>query len=530
MRRDDFLDLQKRMAETGQTFANPRNSAAGSLRQKNPEVTKSRPLKFFAYAWGETSEPLGASQYEAVQRFEKWGFRVNDRMVRCASLEEMLKQYRAIEAERAELPYDIDGVVYKVDRLDLQERLGFRSRSPRWATAHKFPAEKATTVLTAIDIQVGRTGALTPVARLEPVTVGGVVVVNATLHNEDYIKGIGNKGEPIREGRDIRVGDTVIIQRAGDVIPQILDILPEKRPKDSVPYVFPDRCPVCDSHAVREEGEAVRRCTGGLICAAQAIERIRHFVSRNALDIEGLGEKQIEFFFNADDPALKIRNPADIFTLKKRQEKSLTKLENIDGFGAVSVKKLFDAIDIRREVALWRFLHALGIRHVGETNAKRLARAFLGFAALRQCAEAALPPGEGGDKGNAAWNELTSVAGIGGVVAEAVVDFFAEEHNRDAIDALLAEVTPLDEEPVAAVSSPVAGKTVVFTGSLEKMSRDEAKAMAERLGAKVAGSVSKKTDLVVAGPGAGSKLKQATDLGIEVIDEDQWFERVAKSG
>jgi DNA ligase (NAD+) len=520
MRRDDFLELQKRMAETGQTFANPRNSAAGSLRQKNPEVTKSRALKFFAYAWGETSEALGTTQYEVVQRFAEWGFRVNDRMVRCVSLEEMLTQYRAIEAERSDLPYDIDGVVYKVDRLDLQERLGFRSRSPRWATAHKFRAEKATTVLTAIDIQVGRTGALTPVARLEPVTVGGVVVVNATLHNEDEIA-----------RKDVRIGDTVIIQRAGDVIPQILGIVLAKRPAGAKPYKFPDRCPICDSHAVREEGEAVRRCTGGLVCPAQAVERVRHFVSRNAFDIEGLGEKQIEFFFNAEDPALKVRTPADIFTLKRRQADSLTKLENIDGFGAVSVKKLFDAIDGRREVAFSRFLFALGIRHIGETNAKRLARHFVSFDALRKAAEAAKPPEGKGDPGNAEWQEIVGVNGIGGIVAEALVDFFAEQHNRDAVDALLAAgVRPQGEEPVAAVSSPVAGKTVVFTGSLEKMSRDEAKAMAERLGAKVAGSVSKKTDLVVAGPGAGSKLKLAAELGIEVIDEDQWFERVGGRG
>jgi DNA ligase (NAD+) len=526
MRRDDFLTLQKRMAETGQTFANPRNSAAGSLRQKDPEVTRSRPLKFFAYAWGDTSEPLGKTQYDVVRRFGDWGFKINEKMVRCNSVEAIVEHYHAIEAERAELPYDIDGVVYKVDRLDLQERLGFRSRSPRWATAHKFAAEKAMTVLKGIDIQVGRTGALTPVARLEPVTVGGVVVVNATLHNEDYIKGIGNSGQPIREGRDIRVGDTVVIQRAGDVIPQILDILPEKRPADAKPYVFPDTCPACGSHAVREDGEAVRRCTGGLICPAQAVERIRHFVSRHAFDIEGLGEKQIEFFFNADDPALKVRTPADIFTLRKRQEDSLTKLENIEGFGTVSVKKLFDAIDARREVALSRFLYALGIRHVGETNAKRLARAYLNFNALRDAAEAAELPGEGNDKGNAAWQDLVSVGGIGAVVAEAIVEFFAEEHNREAVDALLEEVKATDEQPAAAVSSPVAGKTIVFTGALERMSRDEAKAMAERLGAKTAGSVSKKTDLVVAGPGAGSKLKQATELGIEVIDEDQWFERV----
>ncbi|HEY5820274.1 MAG TPA: NAD-dependent DNA ligase LigA [Mesorhizobium sp.] len=527
MRRDDFFALQKRMAETGQTFANPRNSAAGSLRQKNPEVTKSRPLKFFAYAWGEASEPLGTTQYDVVRRFGDWGFPINDQMVRCSSVEDILAHYHSIEAERALLPYDIDGVVYKVDRLDLQERLGFRSRSPRWATAHKFEAEKALTVLNGIDIQVGRTGALTPVARLEPVTVGGVVVVNATLHNEDYIKGLGNSGQPIRGGRDIRVGDTVRIQRAGDVIPQVLDVDLEKRPNDSKPYIFPDRCPACGSHAVREEGEAVRRCTGGLICPAQAVERLRHFVSRGAMDIEGLGEKQIEFFFHADDDAMRIRTPADIFTLKERQSKSLTKLENIDGFGATSVKKLLDAIDSKRSVEFWRFLHALGIRHVGETNAKRLARHFLSFAALRAVGEQAVVPEGKGDPGNEAWRDLNEVGGIGATVAEAVVDFFAEEHNREALDALLSEVTPLNEEKVAAISSPVAGKTVVFTGSLEKMSRDEAKAMAEKLGAKVAGSVSKKTDLVVAGPGAGSKLKQATDLGIEVISEDEWFDRIA---
>ena len=526
MRRDDFLDLQKRMAESGQTFANPRNSAAGSLRQKNPEVTKSRPLKFFAYAWGETSEPLAETQFDAVTRFRDWGFPVNERMKRCTSLEEMLAQYRAIEADRASLPYDIDGVVYKVDRLDLQERLGFRSRSPRWATAHKFPAEKATTVLKAIDIQVGRTGALTPVARLEPVTVGGVVVVNATLHNEDYIRGIGNDGQPIRGGRDIRVGDTVLIQRAGDVIPQILDIVPERRPADSMPYEFPHVCPACGSHAVREEGEAVRRCTGGLICPAQAVERLRHFVSRNAMDIEGLGEKQIEFFYNADDAALQIRTPADVFTLKARQQTSLTKLENIEGFGPVSVKKLFDAIDARRMAETSRFLFALGIRHIGETNAKRIARHFTSFEAIRAVAtEAEIPAGKG-DKGNSAWQELNAVNGVGEVVAEALIEFFNEAHNRDAVDALLREVQPADEEKVGQVETQFSGKTIVFTGSLERMSRDEAKAMAERLGAKTAGSVSKKTDLVVAGPGAGSKLKAATDLGIEVIDEDEWFRRV----
>ena len=526
MAREDFMALNARMAESGRVFANPRNAAAGSLRQIDPNVTKTRPLRFFAYAWGETSEDLAATQFDAVARLGTWGFPVNPLMQRCTTLDEMIAHYRSIETNRADLPYDIDGVVYKVDDLALQERLGFRSRSPRWATAHKFPAEKAMTRLEAIDIQVGRTGALTPVARLEPVTVGGVVVTNATLHNEDYIKGIGNNGQPIREGRDIRVGDTVIVQRAGDVIPQILDILPEKRPADAKPYVFPDRCPACGSHAVREEGEVVKRCTGGLVCPAQAVERIRHFVSRNALDIEGLGEKQIEFFYNHPDPAFQIRTPAEIFTLKARQEKSLAKLENVDGFGAVSVKKLYAAIDERRRVEHSRFLFGLGIRHIGETNAKRLARHFLSFDALRAAAEAAKMPEGKGDPGNAEWQEIVGVNGIGSVVAEALVEFFAETHNREAVDALLAEVTPLDEEAPQAVSSPVTGKTVVFTGSLEKMSRDEAKAMAERLGAKVAGSVSKKTDLVVAGPGAGSKLKQATDLGIEVIDEDEWFARV----
>ena len=529
MRRDDFFTLNRRTAETGQAFANPRNSAAGSLRQKNPEVTRSRPLKFFAYAWGETSAPIAGTQFDAVRRLADWGFVVNELMVRCASLDEMLGHYRSIEAMRATLPYDIDGVVYKVDRLDLQERLGFRSRSPRWATAHKFPAEKATTVLEKIEIQVGRTGAMTPVARLKPVTVGGVVVTNATLHNEDYIRGIGNTGQLIREGRDIREGDTVIVQRAGDVIPQILDIVPGKRPAASEPYRFPHSCPVCGSHAVRVEGEAVRRCTGGLICPAQAMERIRHFVSRNAMDIEGLGEKQIEFFFTHPNPALSVRAPADIFTLRRRQAASLTKLENIEGFGEVSVRKLLAAIDDRRAVALSRFLFALGIRHIGETNAKRLARHFLSFDALRKTAEAARMPEGKGHAGNAEWQEIVGVNGIGEVVAEALVDFFAEDHNRTALDALLAEVALADEEAIGEVSSPVAGKTVVFTGALERMSRDEAKAMAERLGAKVAGSVSKKTDLVVAGPGAGSKLKQATELGIEVIDENAWFERVGPS-
>ncbi|RWO55026.1 NAD-dependent DNA ligase LigA [Mesorhizobium sp.] len=530
MRLTDFAELNRRNAEAGkQVFANPRNSAAGSLRQLDTSITASRPLRFFAYTWGEVSAMPADTQMGMVAAFERFGFRVNPLRKLFDSVEGLLEQYRLIESNRATLGYDIDGVVYKVNSLELQQRLGFVSRSPRWAIAHKFPAEKATTILTGIDIQVGRTGALTPVARLVPVTVGGVVVTNATLHNEDYIKGIGNNGQPIREGRDIRIGDTVSIQRAGDVIPQVIDVIMEKRPPESVPYAFPVLCPACGSHAVREEGEAVRRCTGGLICPAQAVERLRHFVSRGAFDIEGLGEKQIEFFFHAEDPSLRIYSPADIFTLKKRQAASLTKLENVDGFGATSVRKLFAAIDDRRQVEFSRFLYALGIRHIGETNAKRLARHFLSFAAFREAGQNAVMPAGKGDPGNAAWQELKGINGIGSIVAEAVVDFFAEDHNRQALDALLAEVTVLDEEPVGGVSSPVSGKTVVFTGALEKMSRDEAKAMAEKLGAKVAGSVSKKTDLVVAGPGAGSKLKLATELDIEVIDEDAWLARIGKA-
>src|SRR5690606_25162253 len=361
MAKRDFLALNEQLAAQGkQTFVNPRNTAAGSLRQLDAKVTSGRKLRFFAYAWGEMSEMPADTQMGFVEKLKSWGFPVNPLTKCLSSVEEIIAHYRAIGLERPKLDYDIDGVVYKVDRLDLQNRLGFRSRSPRWAIAHKFPAEQAFTILRGIDIQVGRTGSLTPVARLEPITVGGVVVTNATLHNEDYIKGLGQSGQPIREGRDIRIGDTVIVQRAGDVIPQIVDVVLEKRPVDSIPYEFPHECPVCKSHAVREEGEAVRRCTGGLVCSAQVVERIRHFVSRNAFDIEGLGEKQVEFFFNADDPSLSIRSPADIFTLQKRQQTSLRKLEKIEGFGPVSVRKLYDAIDARREIALSRFLYALG--------------------------------------------------------------------------------------------------------------------------------------------------------------------------
>ncbi|RJG44586.1 NAD-dependent DNA ligase LigA [Mesorhizobium sp. DCY119] len=531
MRKSDFLALNAQMeAEGKQTYVNPRNTAAGSLRQLDAKVTASRNLKFFAYAWGEMSEMPADTQMGMVEKFREWGFPVNPLMKRLTSVEDIIAHYNEIGLLRPDLDYEIDGVVYKVDRLDLQERLGFRSRSPRWATAHKFPAEQAFTHVEKIDIQVGRTGALTPVARLTPVTVGGVVVTNATLHNEDYIRGIGNSGERIREEEhDIRIGDTVIVQRAGDVIPQVLDVIMEKRPKVAVPYEFPKKCPVCGSHAVREKNEktgkldSVTRCTGGFVCRAQAVEHLKHFVSRAAYDIEGLGAKQIDFFFESDDEALKVRTAPDIFTLKQRQETSqLTKLENIDGFGKVSVKKLFDAIDERRSIALNRFIYALGIRHIGETNAKLLARAYGTYEAF----EAAMK--QAADLSGDAWEDLNNIEGIGEVVARALVEFFKEPRNVEVIDRLLKEVTPQAMEAPVASSSPVAGKTVVFTGSLEKMSRDEAKAMAEKLGAKVAGSVSKKTDLVVAGPGAGSKLKLATELGIEVIDEDAWFERVGQ--
>jgi len=526
MAKSAFLALNAQMEAEGKPlYVNPRNTASGSLRQLDPKVTASRKLKFFAYAWGEMSEMPADTQMGMVEKFREWGFPVNPLMKRLNSTAAVLDHYRQIGLMRADLDYDIDGVVYKVDRLDLQERLGFRSRSPRWATAHKFPAEQAFTTVEAIDIQVGRTGALTPVARLEPITVGGVVVTNATLHNADYIKGIGNSGERIRpEDHDIRVGDTVIVQRAGDVIPQVLDVVMEKRPAGAVPYAFPTKCPVCGSHAVREMNEktgkldSVTRCTGGFVCSAQAKEHIKHFVSRNAFDIEGLGTKQVDFFFEAEDPAIQIRTAPDIFTLKRRQEASpLVKLENIEGFGRVSVRKLFDAIDARREIALHRLIFALGIRHVGETTAKLLARSYGSYAAFAEAMKAAGPMF--GD----AWNDLNAIDGIGEVVAASIVEFFKEPRNLEVVDRLLQEITPIDAEAPVVSGSPVAGKTVVFTGSLEKFTRDEAKARAESLGAKVSGSVSKKTDYVVAGADAGSKLTKAQELGVSVLTEDEWL-------
>lgn len=516
MSHKDFAALNEKQVEADERpFANPRNAAAGSLRQLYPAITAARPLKFYAYSWGEVSELPAKTQFGVVQAFNGWGLPVNPLMTVCKSAQELLAHYRAIEAQRAALGYDIDGVVYKVNDIDLQQRLGFVSRSPRWAVAHKFSAEKATTILEAIDIQVGRTGALTPVARLKPVTVGGVVVSNATLHNEDEIA-----------RKDIRIGDTVIVQRAGDVIPQIVGFIDNKRPPGSRPYIFPDTCPVCSSHAVREErasgkSDAVRRCTGGLVCAAQRVERLKHFASRNAFDIEGLGDKIVDELYHDG----LIASPSDIFTLAERDRQGLKKLKDRDGWGASSVKNLFDAIEARRTVALDRFIFALGIRHVGETTARVLARAYGSATHLRdQMIAAGQTVGEQGDT-NDAWQELTSHDGIGDVVAEGLVQFFCEAHNIEVVDELLKQVTPQPLEAVA-TSSPVAGKTVVFTGALEMMTRDEAKAMAERLGAKVAGSVSKKTDLLVAGPGAGSKLKDAQKYGVEVIDEAAWFKRV----
>lgn len=518
MAHEDFNALNARMLDSGRQFANPRNAAAGSLRQLDARVTAERPLRFFAYAWGEISAPVAKSQLEMIEKFKAWGFDINPLMRRGDSVAELMAVYNDIEAQRASLGYDIDGVVYKVDELALQTRLGFASRFPRWAIAHKFPAEQATTILEDIEIQVGRTGALTPVAKLRPVTVGGVVVSNATLHNGDYIAGIGANGESIREGRDLRKGDQVTVQRAGDVIPQIVDVDTSVRADTSEPFEFPEICPACGSHAVREVNaksgkiDVIRRCTGGLICPAQAVEKLKHFVSRNALDIDGFGDKQAEAFYHDG----LVTRPADIFTLQLRDKRSLKRLKDREGWGGTSARNLFEAIDERRNVVLNRFIFGLGIRHIGEGTAKLLARQYEDFEVLRSAVKAA------SDETSDAWTDLVNIDGIGETVAHALVEFFTEPHNDEALDALLEQVTPTPMEKTAS-DSPVAGKTVVFTGSLEKFSRDEAKAMAERLGAKVAGSVSKKTDLLVAGPGAGSKLKKAQDLEIEITDEDGWL-------
>ncbi|KEO60680.1 NAD-dependent DNA ligase LigA [Thioclava indica] len=509
----DFEALNTRAVEKGdKVFANPRNAAAGSLRQLDARITAARPLKFFAYAWGEVSEALSDTQKGAIDRLAALGFQTNPLTALCDGPAEMLDHYRQIEAMRADLGYDIDGVVYKVNDLALQRRLGFRSTTPRWAIAHKFPAELAWTRLEAIEIQVGRTGALSPVARLAPVTVGGVVVSNATLHNEDYIAGRDSHGAPIREGRDIRVGDLVQVYRAGDVIPKIADVDLSKRPADAQPFEFPTKCPRCGSDAIREEGDAVRRCTGGLICPAQAVEKLKHFVSRAAFDIDGMGAKQVEAFYEDGW----IREPADIFTLEDRYGQGLQQLKNREGWGEKSALKLFDAIKQKRKISLARLIYGLGIRHVGDTSAGLLATHYGTWDAF----EAAMTQAEIGQ--GAEWEDLLSIDGVGATLATSVIATFHQEAERASIDRLVGFLDVQEAEKPKS-DSEISGLTVVFTGSLERMTRAEAKARAESLGAKVAGSVSAKTDILVAGPGAGSKAKKAADLGIRVIDEDAWI-------
>jgi DNA ligase (NAD+) len=521
MTKHAFLALNERQKAAGDTiFANPRNSAAGSLRQKDPKITASRPLGFFAYAWGEMSTMPADTQSGMIKWFESCGFKTNPLTKLCRSTEELITFHRKIEEGRAELDYDIDGVVYKVDRIGWQERLGFVSRTPRWGIAHKFPAERAMTVLKDIELQVGRTGALTPVGKLDPVGVGGVIVQNVTLHNEDYIKAIGSDGESLRDGRDIRIGDTVVIQRAGDVIPQVVDVVIDKRPKSAKPYHFPKKCP-CYLHTelVREEtatGEegARTRCTGEFACPYQKVQHLMLFVSRRAFDIEGLGEKQIELFFEKEW----VKEPADIFTLEKKHKRDLLELE---GFGETSVRNLFNAIEARRTIALDRFIYALGIRQVGETTALALAR---GYGSWKAFHDAGLKVAKGDDDVIA---EMDALDQIGDTVIRAVAAYFGESHNRGIVERLTKEVRILDAEKPKK-DTAVAGKTVVFTGALEKMTREEAKAQAERLGAKAAGSVSKKTDYVVAGPGAGSKLADAKKFGVTVLTEDEWLKLISR--
>jgi len=502
MAKSDFALLNARQEEAGKKiFANPRNAAAGSLRQLDVSITASRSLKFFAYAWGDVRTLPADNQWDVINKFKSWGFDVNPLFKRTETLEDLLAQYTHIEEQRASLDYDIDGVVYKVDRLDWQERLGFVARAPRWAIAHKFPAEKASTVVDDIDIQVGRTGALTPVAKLKPVTVGGVVVSNATLHNRDEIARL-----------DVRVGDTVIIQRAGDVIPQVVEVIKENRELNSVAFEFPKHCEKCGSVALAEGDDVVVRCTGGMICPAQRVERLKHFVSRNAFDIDGMGVKQITAFFDSGW----VKGPADIFSLAEHQGELRTK----EGWGDLSVDNLLEAIEERRTIDFHRFLFALGIRHLGQQTALLIARTYLTMEAFRESLDKII------DGEEEALADFLNIDGIGAVMAKTIIDFFREPHNAEAVEALLAAVTVLEAEVIES-DSPVAGKTVVFTGSLELMSRSEAKAKAETLGAKVSGSVSKKTDYVVAGPGAGSKLKKANDLGVKTLTEAEWLELIS---
>jgi DNA ligase (NAD+) len=522
MTKQAFLALNERQKAEGSTiFANPRNSAAGSLRQKDPGITASRPLGFFAYAWGQMSGMPADSQSGMIGWFERCGFKTNPLTRLCHSVEQLIAFHRKIEAQRATLDYDIDGVVYKVDRIDWQERLGFVSRTPRWAIAHKFPAERATTILRDIEIQVGRTGSFTPVGKLEPVGVGGVIVQNVSLHNEDYIRGIGGDGEQLREGREIRIGDTVVIQRAGDVIPQVVDVVLDKRPANARSFHFPKKCP-CPLHTdvIREEtaaGEegARARCTGEFACPYQTIEHLKLFASRRAFDIDGLGEKQIEFFFEQGW----VKEPADIFTLPARDDK--IKLGQHEGYGETSVRNLFASIEARRKISLERFIYALGMRQVGETTALALARGYGSWPAFHEaCMKVA-----GGDE--EAMAEMDALDQIGETVIASIGAYFGESHNRGIVERLTREVSIVDAEKPKS-NSAVAGKTVVFTGALEKMTRDEAKATAERLGAKAAGSVSKKTDYVVAGPGAGSKLAEAKKHGVAVLTEDEWLQLIGQ--
>jgi len=504
MARSAFQKLNETQAETsGKTFANPRNAAAGSLRQLDPTISAKRPLRFFAYSFGELSESLAQTHWDFISKIKGWGFVTNPHTTLLHNTDEIMAFYEELGNQRAELDYDIDGIVYKVNDFELQLRLGFVSRSPRWAIAHKFPAEQARTRVKAIDIQVGRTGALTPVARLEPVTVGGVVVSNATLHNRDEIERLG-----------VQVNDLVVIQRAGDVIPQVVEVIVDERPDDAVPYHFPETCPKCGSHAIREEGEAVTRCSGGLICPAQAVERLKHFVSRNAFDIEGMGGKHIEAFFDLDW----VKSPADIFRIEEKHGDALRKLE---GWGDKSAEKLFASINERRTVPLDRFIYALGIRQIGQATAKLLARHYGSIAEWRTAMN------DAGTPDSDALRDLINIDQIGPSVAHDLIEFMAEEHNRDVLDDLQAVLTIENVETPQVTDSPVSGKTVVFTGKLELFSRNEAKVKAESLGAKVAGSVSAKTDFLVAGPGAGSKLKKAEELGVTVLDEQGWLDLIA---
>ena len=514
---NDFNELNiKQKNIDAKIFSNPRNAAAGSLRQLDSKVTASRPLKFYAYAWGEVSTPISDTQYNAINRLRKFGFSTNDLTKKCYGPKELISHYNNISNKRADLGYDIDGVVYKVDDLSYQDRLGFRSTTPRWAIAHKFPAEIAQTWLESIEIQVGRTGALSPVARLKPVNVGGVIVSNATLHNEDYIKGKDSKGNIIRDGNDIREGDWVYVYRAGDVIPKISDVDVSKRISTSKPYTFPSFCPECNSPSERIEGDSVARCIGGITCPAQAVQGLAHFVSRGAFDIDGLGNKQIEQFYQLGW----VKEPADIFKLKLRYENGIKRLENRDGWGQKSANNLFNAVEAKRMIPLNKMLYALGIRHVGETSAMLLSKHYKSFDDLKKSMNGAKSL-EG-----SSWSDLMSIDGVGEILAKAVVQIFNNPAQRQIIDNLVEELVIEDEIENIVTGSPLEGMVVVFTGSLELMTRSEAKISAEKFGAKVSGSVSKKTDLVVSGPGAGSKEKKAIELGVKVLSESEWLKLI----